>query len=332
MIKTIAITGATGFVGGAMVRHFLSLGWRVLAFGRRANVTYDGDVRYIQWDISAGTIEVDETVDAVVHSAAYVHDWGAYEDFYAANVTGTENVLNSFSDAKHFIHISSSSVYDPRKPKFNIDENYPYAETYLNNYGLTKMLAEKVILQANRSNTAILRPHAIYGEGDTTILPPLLKSMRGGNLFSVGDGKNRTNLTYIGNLCHAAELATQVEIGCEVFNIVDAEPVAFDTIFKTMIAELELEATVRYIPKWVAMGLANFSDWLYSTFKLKGQPTLSKYRLYNIVNEYTIDVSKAQTILGYAPQYDVTNGFQRVKFWLEHQGGWEVTREAMKTI
>lgn len=329
MTKTIAITGATGFVGGAMLRHFLARGWRVLAFGRRADFSPVDNVRYIQWDISSGIIDMDEAIDAVVHSAAYVHDWGAYQDFYAVNVTGTEHVLDSFPDVKHFIHISSSSVYDPLHPKHNIDETYPYAEKYLNHYGTTKMLAEKLILQRARPNTAILRPHAIYGEGDTTILPRLLKTKRGRFMFSVGDGTNRTNLTYVGNLCHAADLVTQAEIGCEVFNIVDAEPIAFADIFKLLIHYLELDAEVRYIPFSLAMSIARLSDWVYRTLKLDGQPTLTPYRLYNLINEYTIDISKARDMLGYDPPYNIEAGFQRVKHWLEHDGGWAVIWQAM---
>jgi nucleoside-diphosphate-sugar epimerase len=58
MSKTIAITGASGFTGGAIARHFVKKGWRVLGFGRR-EIQLDG-AQYYQWDITDTTMQIRE--------------------------------------------------------------------------------------------------------------------------------------------------------------------------------------------------------------------------------------------------------------------------------
>src|SRR5437868_4349979 len=122
MTKTIAITGASGFTGGAIARHFVENGWRVLGYGRRA-VAIDG-VDYRQWDVTQTPPHIRESVDVVVHSAAKVDDFGHYDAFYKANVLGTQNTIEAFRDAGQFIYLSSSSVYDPFTPKINIREDF----------------------------------------------------------------------------------------------------------------------------------------------------------------------------------------------------------------
>lgn len=306
-----------------MIGYFLHKGWRVLVFGRREKFQQTGNIHYRRWDISQGTVDVDEPVHAVVHAAAKVADWGAYDDFYTANVIGTKNVLASFPDAECFIHISSSSVYDHNQPKHMISEDFPYAPHYLNDYGKTKMLSEQAVIEHQRPNRAILRPHAIYGVGDTTILPRLLKAHRGPFLLGVGNGHNRMSITHVSNLCYAAELVTKQSFGCEIFNIVDAEPVTLHEILTNLNDYLSLHARIVYIPTGVALTTATIAERLYQLLRLDAAPVMNRYRVHNLVSEYTVDTSKARKMLGYAPSLDMRDGFAAIKHWLEHEGGWE---------
>ena len=64
------------------------------------------------------------------------------------------------------------------------------------------MLAEREVGR-HRRGAVILRPHAVYGPGDTTLLPRLLHARRLGRLIAVGDGRNRISLTHVDNLVQA---------------------------------------------------------------------------------------------------------------------------------
>src|ERR1044071_7717518 len=172
----IAVTGATGFVGGRVTATLTARGHVVLAFGRRPSPL----VNYRKWDISSGPIDA-PAADAVVHCAGMVSDWGPSPAFLAANVTGTRNVLASFESARRFVYVSSASVYASGR---DIREDAPYPPRYTSDYARTKMLAEREILAADRLSI-ILRPRAVYGPGDTTLLPRLLAARRFGCQLAV---------------------------------------------------------------------------------------------------------------------------------------------------
>ncbi len=310
IMKTIAITGASGFTGGAIARHFHAMGWRVLAFGRRSHPDLPEDIHYQQWDIAAGTIAIKEVVDVVVHSAAMVDDSGKLEHFMRVNVDGTQNVLDSFRDAGQFIHISSSSVYDPFAEKINIREDFPYGLRYFNAYGETKMLAEKTVLGDKCSNKVILRPRAIYGEGDTTLLPRLLNLQRGQYILGIGTGDNEISITYIRNFCHAIEKVSERRFGSEIFNITDKETITQRQLLARIAELIGQDLKPLFIPRNIIDPVAKVSDWL----SRRGIKTrLSSYAIHNLAETFSLDISKAQDLLDYQPVYSQSEAFANVK-------------------
>lgn len=182
----IAVTGASGFVGGAVCRAAVAAGHDVVAFGRRASVEPEhvGAAPYVSWDITAGPLAEVPVVDAVVHCAGSVTDWGPRDVMLSVNRDGTRAVLAAFPDAR-FVHVSTASVYDPLVPTVRASE--PEADVgprprHGDAYGLSKALAEYVVRET-RPDAVVLRPHAVYGPGDTTLLPGF-STRCGGAAFS----------------------------------------------------------------------------------------------------------------------------------------------------
>src|SRR5437016_2505749 len=147
----VAVTGASGFAGGRITAHLAHRGHTLLAFGRRPSESFTGHAHaaYRAWDLTLGPIPDTPPVDAVVHCAAAVDDWGSSERLYAANVTGTRHALTSFPDAAQFIYLSTSSVYDARAAKAEIAED-SVPGGYLNAYAQTKYLGEQVVRASRR--------------------------------------------------------------------------------------------------------------------------------------------------------------------------------------
>jgi nucleoside-diphosphate-sugar epimerase len=316
MSKTIAITGVSGFTGGAIARHYVNKGWRVLGFARRA-VPIEGVESY-QWDITTPTLPIRDSIDVVMHSAAKVGDFGPYAAFYQANVLGTQHVLDHFRDAGQFIHISSSSVYGPFAPeKRNIREDFPYGTRYLNAYGETKMLAEKLILSQARPNCVILRPRAIYGIGDTTLLPRLLRARRGNFLLGIGDGKNLISITYIENFLHALDCVIKKSFSQEIFNIADAQPLTLRELLTAFAETMEWKVQLLLLPTPLVLGMASLQEAFYKFLNLPGAPTLTQYGVHQLTSAYTLNIEKAQAMLSYAPVYSYREGFSAIKSWLE---------------
>ena len=150
----LAVTGATGFVGGHLLREALAAGHRVRALARREQPPRGG----IDWiagalDDAAALARLVEGADAVVHVAGAVST--DHAGFIAANIEGTRAVLSAATKAgiRRFVHVSSLSAREPQ----------------LSNYGWSKREGERLV-EASTLDWTIVRPTGVYGPGDTELL------------------------------------------------------------------------------------------------------------------------------------------------------------------
>lgn len=299
----VAVTGASGFVGGAVCRALGERGVEALAYGRRARIdpAHVGGAPYTSWDLTRGPIPDTPAVDAVVHCAGSVTDWGPIKEFFATNLDGTRNALGSFPGAR-FVHVSTASVYDPYRPTVMAREEQAPVGRYMNGYGASKAAAERAVLAAMRDRPAvILRPHAIYGPGDTTLLPRVLSAVRGPFLPGVGDGRQKVSLTSIGNLVNACLLAALGPADRGVFNVTDAEPVVLDEAVRAILAERGVDARPVYLPLRAVWPVASAIEGACLLARRPRPPRLTRYALSHLAVERTLDISAARKRLGYGP-------------------------------
>lgn len=286
----IAVTGATGFVGGAVTAAARTRGWTVHAYGRRPGATY--------WDIAAGPLRDPPRVDAVVHAAAAVTDWGDPRALHAVNVAGTRHVAASFPGTR-LVHVSTASVYDPFTPTVAAREDAAPVWRYLSAYGATKAAAERLL--AGRPGTVVLRPHAVYGPGDPTLLPRVLAAIRGRTLVIAGDGTARHSLTAVGTLAAAALRACEPAAPPGVYNIGDAAPVTLEAALTALLAERGLTVRIRHLPLRPAWLLAGAAEALARAARRPGPPRLTRYAVSHLGYERTLDLTAARTRLGLDP-------------------------------
>ncbi|MFC6085201.1 NAD-dependent epimerase/dehydratase family protein [Sphaerisporangium aureirubrum] len=294
----VAVTGASGFVGGAVWRAAAQRGWQVHAFGRRSRDRL-GDRPpglYRSWDVT-GPVPGDlPEVDAVIHCAGGVSDWGPAAEIVRVNVAGTLAVRRAFPGVR-FVHVSTASVYDPFRPTVMAREDERPARRYVNAYGASKARAEEVV----RGTAVVLRPHAVYGPGDPVLLPRVLRAVRGRRLFAVGDGRQRISLTSVGNLARACLLAAGGPVAAGVFNIADAEPVTLDDALRAVLRERGIDARPCYLPAGPATALAVAAEAAFRAARRPHPPTLTRYAVGHLAVERTLDISAARERLGYDP-------------------------------
>ncbi len=178
----LAITGATGFVGSAVLDEALAAGATVCALTRRDQAARDG----VEW--VSGTLEdapaleaLCDGADAVIHIAGLTNTPDVRE-FETANVTGTANVMAAMKRAKvkRLVFVSSLSA---RKPE-------------LSAYGASKAAAEELV-QASRLDWTVVRPPAVYGPRDDDMLE-LFKTAKWGVVPLPPGGA--TSIIYVSDL------------------------------------------------------------------------------------------------------------------------------------
>ncbi len=286
------MTGATGFVGGAVCRAAAAAGWQVTAFGRRAAADpgHVGGASYRAWDIGAAKLADPPDVDAVVHCAASATDTGVAREVWRTTLLGTHHVLASFPD-RRIVHISSGSVYDPYRPTVRAKEHEAPVGRYLNAYAAAKAAAEQLVV-AIAPEAIVLRPHAVYGPGDTTLLPRLLENVRGNRLLVPGTGKVLVSMTQVDGLARACLLAAAAgTVRSGVFNIADSAPVTIDWALRGLLASAGVPVRPAYVPAGLLTPLA----WVFPRGRL------NRYVISQFAVERSLDISAAIERLGHEP-------------------------------
>ncbi len=127
------------------------------------------------------------------------------------NVTGTRNIVAACQacKVKKLVSTSSASVVFDGRTLSMVDESHPYALKPMDYYTRTKIEGEKLVLAANGVAgvaTCALRPSGIFGEGDPLFVPTVAKQAeRGKTKYIIGDGSNRMDFTYVGNVAQVCQ-------------------------------------------------------------------------------------------------------------------------------
>lgn len=324
MKKKIAITGATGFLGQHLVANLKNnSNYEVLAIGRNKTIGQQLDVEFTELDIrdKAQILQSVKGVDIIIHCAALSAPWGKKKDFYTINVEGTNNIISAAqrNGVEKLIHISSPSIYFDFTDRVNLTEESYIPKQQVNHYAASKLLAENIVNKSSQEglNTIILRPRGIYGEGDTAILPRLIKAVQKKRLFVIGNGENIVDLTYVENVVQAiiCSLKASKQANRKTFNITNDEPIQLWPLLKTLFEKLEYSFDINKKISWPYAYTYAYLSELMTLICNKEEPLLTRYSAGILAKSQTFDISAAKTILGYKPTINVITGIERVVQW-----------------
>ena len=326
------VTGGGGFLGAAIVRRLVERGdaVRTLQRGRYPRLEALG-VECVRGDIADPEV-VDSAVagcDLVFHVAAKVEMWGPREPFRLANVVGTRNVVEAMrrNGGGRLVFTSSPSVVHGGAGIEGVDESLPYPDHYEAFYPETKAEAERLVLAANSADlpTVSLRPHLIWGPGDTHLIPNLVDRARAGQLRMVGDGSNLIDTVYIDNAVEAHLLAAEglaADRACagRAYFITNDDPRPIGEIINGFVTAAGLDPVTRTVPLGVAVAAGRLFETLHRLKPSAGGPRMTPFLARNLATAHWYDISAAKRDLGYEPLVSIEEGMARVREWFDAEG------------
>ncbi len=311
----ILISGASGFIGGALVRTFLRKKASVRALvrdKRQVAILKKAGAEVFAADVLKDEIQkAFEGVDEVYNTIGVLGVWGvSKQEMQRVNVEATKVVLKASIKAgvKRFFHFSSAGVIGPTRGAASEKTRCRPS----NDYERTKLEAERYVLKySDRIGVTVFRPEFVYGPGDRHVLK-LFKAIKRGRFFIIGDGRTRLHPTHIDDLMNAVMRArkTKKSIG-ETYLIVGPRPLEVREIANTIADGLRVKRP-RYIPYWLVFATGVVFEGL-ARLGLKPLVTTGQVRFFTENREFSF--KKARRDFGYKPKVDFEEGVKRTIRW-----------------
>lgn len=313
----ILLTGCNGFVGGRIAATARSRGWQVVGVGRQARPASEVDAYHVA-DLSS-PLELVETVDAVVHCAALASPWAPPSAYQRANVDGTRHVLDwAKAHGTPPVHyISSSSVFYTKHDQLGLTERSPIPapSQQINTYSRTKLAGERLVA-GYPGAWSVLRPRAVFGPGDTVLLPRVVTAAKAGRLPLLvrrDADPVLVDLTHVDVVAHYVVEAVQRGVTGAV-NLTNGEPVELYPFLFALLDELGLPRPTRRVPVGVAMGLARASEIVSAKLLGYREPPITTFGVSMFAHSKTFDVARARELLG-PPPLSVEEGRRELVQW-----------------
>lgn len=300
--KTVAITGATGFVGRVTLDRLVEAGWHVRALTRRDQPKKSG----VTWvhgalDRPDSLTELCDGANAVLHVAGVVNAPDA-AGFEAGNVTGTANMLAAAKESgiKRFVHVSSLAAKHPE----------------LSMYGASKARAEKLV-GTSLLDWTIIRPPGVYGPGDTEMFDMFRLAQKGWALLPP---RGRVSLIHVDDLAQllVALLPAHDDATARIFEADDGTDKGWshDGFARAMGWAMGRRVTTLHAPRFV-LKLAARADTLFRGRKAKLTPDRASYLSHP---DWTIDRTAAPPPALWTPQISTRQGLKDTVRWYKAQG------------
>ena len=310
---SVLVTGATGFLGGATARELARRGFSVRATGRNREVGKElasEGIEFVPCDLgknSCAVMRLVEGCEDVVHAAALSAPWGPRSEFVRCNVEATRQILEASKSGgvRRLVHISSPSVSFVFHSQRGLAEDAEWTTPAANHYIATKRKAE---VMAKAAGAVILRPRAVFGPGDTTLLPRLIRVAKRGDFPLFGEEDPLLDLTWIGDAVEGVRLALEAPDACRgrVYHITSGAALPRSEVLETLWRACGLSVRYRSIPVHRALAIGGALEAASQCLSLGlWEPPLTRYAVGVLAFEQTLDISAARRDLGYLPRADL---------------------------
>lgn len=333
-MKTLIITGATGFIGQHIVKQALNKGYKVIASVRSSSNTQwleENNIPIVIFDLSnptkllneiRNTIKIYGEIDVVIHNAGLTQSLKP-KDYYDVNVDLTKNLIKALIETGNktpkFIYVSSIAALGPGDSiTFNpISENQiPHPVTH---YGKSKLLAEEFIINQKDLLWIIIRPTVVYGEGEKNFFN-VIRTINSGLEFYAGSKKQMLSLVYVEDLAEAIILLAESNKHLESFNISDGLDYPITEINRIIKSALS-KKTISIVVPFPLLKIIALINEVLSVFS-RNAPILNIDKLAEFRSlNWICDNSKLKNELKFEPRIKFEEGITKTIKWNKQNGG-----------
>ena len=333
-MKKILITGASGFIGSAIVNKALDLGMEVWAAVRHSSskqYLQDKRINFIELDLSSAQ-QMTQALsklrfDYVVHAAGLTKAL-RQADFFSVNTEGTKHLVealkNSNQELQRFVYMSSLSVFGaikeqmPYQPIKETDTPRPNTA-----YGKSKWEAEKFLDGLEEAcydlPYVILRPTGVYGPREHDYYM-MAKSIKEHVDFAAGWKRQDITFVYVDDVVQAVFLALDHGKKGRKYFLSDGNVYQSSTFSNLIHQELGCPWWIRVkAPIALLHVICKVCDaWGHLT----GRLTALNNDKYNILRQrnWRCDIRPAVDELGFKPQWDLARGVRETIEWYKANG------------
>jgi nucleoside-diphosphate-sugar epimerase len=313
----VLVTGASSLIGrhtvDALVRrgHDITTFQRGEAFGApsiRGTVTDPGAVERA----CLGQ-------DAVIHLAAKVGVTGTWEEYEQTNVRGTELLIDAAKGAGvgRFVHVSSPSVAHAGSALVGAGAEPADPTSTRGHYATSKAMAELTALDASSPAMPVIaiRPHLVWGPGDTQLVGRIVERARTGRLALVGSGAALIDTTYVTNAADSlvAALERSPSLGGRAFVVSNGEPRTVNELVARITAAAGLHWRPRHVPTIVATAGGAVAERLWARLGRADDPPMTSFLAEQLATAHWFDQRETRSALGWEPTVSLADGFDHLR-------------------
>lgn len=269
--------------------------------------------------------------EAVVHLAAKVSVIGAWQDFVDANIEGTRNVVDAARGAgvTRVVHVSTPSVAHSGSALVGVGASAADPEHARGSYARSKAVAEQIALGADGPELAVvaIRPHLVWGPGDTQLVGGIVSRARAGRLAMVGSGAALIDTTYVDNAVDAlvAALDRCADAHGRALVVSNGEPRPVAELVAGICRAAGVAPPRRRVPPAVAWAGGALVEGIWSAASgvvgdRIGEPPMTRFLANQLATAHWFDQRETRDALSLRARIGLDEGLDRLAEWYRHNG------------
>lgn len=310
----VLVTGGSSLLGRAAADLLVARGDEVTCFQRSPSNSRATDVRGDIRDRDA-VLAAAEGSEAIVHLAALVAPRPAWDDAVAVNVTGTEHVIEAAARCGRLLHVSSPSVAFDGAPAVGAGAGRPDYDGP-DAYARSKAMAERLVMNQSAAATVVIRPHLVWGPGDTQLIGRIVDRARRGRLALPDHGRALVDTTFVDDAAAAVvagldRTADSTEALGRAWVVTGNDPRPLAELVQGILSAAGLDPSVRSVPAPLAALVGRALDRWWTG----DEPPLTHFAARQLSVAHWFDQSDTQRVLRWTPRVGIDEGLDRLAAW-----------------